>query len=134
MALRMYVIIMSLATLLCWLGWGFVIWNFDPSGGSVTSLLFFYSSFACALIGTLSLIGFLVHRYILKKNDIAPRYIQDSLRQSCLITIFIIVLFILSSQALIRWWNFILLGSLFVCIELMLFTKRRHLNNDVYVR
>lgn len=116
MTLRQYIIIMLIATVLCWASWAFVIFNVDPFESSHIGFIFFYISFLLALIGTISLLSFVVYRIIGSKDTPLYRYVQLSFRQGLTTSIGLITFLFLQGTSLLRVWNGIILGLLFVII------------------
>lgn len=72
MTLRQYLIIMILATILCWISWVFVLFNVDPFRDTGIGIIFFYLTLFFSLLGTVSLKAFLLS-YQFSKADI-PMY------------------------------------------------------------
>ncbi|OGH83780.1 MAG: hypothetical protein A2261_03850 [Candidatus Magasanikbacteria bacterium RIFOXYA2_FULL_44_8] len=133
MTLRQYLILMSLGTLICWAAWVVIINTFDPNTAGILGLLFFYVSLFLALVGTFSVIVFLIRRVIIKNDEVIFRHVRRTLRQSIVVsTLIIFVLFLLQKQ-LLTWWNLALVLILFFAIEGIVFTSRKY-NNQDYVR
>ena len=66
MNLRQYLAIMGMATALCWVSWIFVLFNIDPFLDTGLGFFFFYLTFFFALIGSLSIIVFILYIKYLK--------------------------------------------------------------------
>ncbi len=133
MTLRQYLILMTIGTLLCWVAWIFIIFETSPYDASMLALLFFYFSLFLAIVGTFSVLGFLIRRRIIKNDDIVFRHVRHTFRQSIIIASLIIITLILLSQNLLAWWNAGLLILLFLFIEGVVFTNRKYSNGE-YVR
>lgn len=110
MTLRQYLILMSFATALCWIAFGFVIWNVDPYLGNALVFSFFYLSFFLALTGTLSLAIFAMYAYVSRRFIPLFRIVQKSFRDSLIISFFLSVLLYLQARDFVRWWSLLLLG------------------------
>ena len=111
MTLRSYLIIMSLATLVCWLAWFYILWVVNPGVTNWAGFLLFYLSLFLALIGTIAIIGFFI-RFIGLKHELAFRSVKSAFRQSFLFSFFIIMILFLLSQELFSWLNvfFLVIG------------------------
>ena len=111
MTLRSYLIVMSLATLVCWLAWFYILWIVNPELTNWAGFLLFYLSLFLALIGTITIIGFFI-RFIGLKHELAFRSVKNAFRQSFLFSFFIIMILFLLSQGLFSWLNvfFLVIG------------------------
>ena len=117
MSLTRYLILMTLATLLCWGAFLIVIYSVDPFETVTLGFVLFYLSIFFALVGILSLIGFLV-RYIFNKNQFITQQVIVSFRQAILLAILVTASLYLQSNGLIAWWNLLILVVLLVVIEI----------------
>ena len=86
MTLRQYLILMSLGTLICWAAWVVIINTFAPNTAGILGLLFFYVSLFLALVGTFSVIVFLIRRVIIKNDEVIFRHVRRTLRQSIVVS------------------------------------------------
>jgi len=124
---------MSIGTIICWVAWFFVLTGLDPNAAGFLGFLFFYTSLFLALIGTFSVIGFMIRRKILKDDELVFRHVKKTFRQGILLAaLVLIVLFLLQIQ-LLTWWVAILLAVLYAVVEGIIFTNRKYNNND-YLR
>ena len=124
MSLRLYLLIMSMATVAAWFGWVTVLMNQPPDAAVFLPFLLFYASLFVALIGTFALIGFLV-RFHTHQEDLPFRQVALAFRQALSYAGLVIVVLILQSQRLLTLWNsFFLLGA-FILLELFFLTRRR---------
>ncbi|HQF57155.1 MAG TPA: hypothetical protein PK831_01475 [Candidatus Magasanikbacteria bacterium] len=120
MNLKQYLIIMLLGTVFCWISWVFVIINIDPFQDSGIGFTFFYFSLLLALIGTISVISFLLRNSFSKKNLPMFRHIQKSFKDSLIISSLIVLMLFLQGQNYLNSWNVIiflfaiLLGVIFL--------------------
>ena len=133
MTLRQYLIIMSLATLVCWLVWFLVVFIYNPNAAGLIGFLLFYSSLFLAVLGTFSVIGFFIRSKIIKNDDIVFRHIKRTFRQGFFFGLFITTNLILAQFRLLTWWNFILLLTLYIFLEGLIFTSRKYQNRH-YVK
>ena len=130
MTLRLYLILMSVGALMCWLAWFFVLGSVEPEQAGFFGFLFFYASLFLALAGTFSVIGFLIKKIILKNDQIVFHHVKSTFRQGMLVAGIIILGLILLQIKLLTWWNGILLVLLFAAVEGIIFTNRKY-NNHV---
>ena len=125
MSLKQYLILMSIGTLLCWVSWVFVLMKVSPVDGGFIGLFSFYLSLFLSIVGSFSVLGFLVRRAILKDDEVVFRHVRHTFRQSIFIACIIIIVLLLLSKNLLFWWNAIILVVFFVFIETVLFTSSR---------
>lgn len=130
MSLRYYLVLMSIGALICWLAWFFVLGSVDPTQAGIFGFLFFYASLFLALTGTFSVIGFLVKKIVLKKDQVIFHHVRSTFRQGMLIALLIIGGLILLQTKLLAWWSAILLILLFTFVEGIIFTNRKYNNKD----
>lgn len=130
MTLKQYLIFMTLGSVLCWVAWFFLIWTVDPTDSGPISFIFFYLSFALAIIGTVSVLGFLVRRLVVKNDDVMFRHVKRTFRQSLFVAVWALSILVLSAYRLMAWWSAIPLTLLFIMMELIIFTKRKYSNLD----
>ncbi len=131
MTLRHYLILMSLGAFICWLAWFFVLGSIDPTQAQFFGFLFFYLSLFLALTGTISVIGFLIKKIILKDDQVVFHHVKSTFRQGTLTALLIIFGLILLQIKLLAWWSAILLVLLFTTIEGIIFTSRKYNNRDL---
>lgn len=124
MNLRIYLILMSLGTLGCWIAWFFVLNNISPIDAGLLGLFFFYCSLFLAIVGSFSVVGFLVRRFFSKNDEIVFHHVRQTFRQSILLSILSIGLLLLLANGLFFWWNSLLLVSIFIFIEIFLATNK----------
>ncbi len=132
MNLRHYLLVMSLGTALCWLAWFFVIYSFDPGLAAWWVFIFFYASLFLALVGTISVIGFLIKQRLIKQDDVVFRHVRRTFRQSLILAGLIIIVLLLRQAAVLRWWNAPFLLGLWLVLEGIVFTNRKYRNPDYY--
>lgn len=111
MTLRIYLIIMIVMTLLCWSAWSTVLFTVDPGLTNWIGLTLFYSSLFLSIVGTATIIGFLL-RFVVFKQELAWRIVKEAFRQSFLFALLIVVSLILLSHDLFTWLNlfFLIIG------------------------
>lgn len=117
---------------MCWLAWFFVIYSFDPGLAAWWVFIFFYASLFLALVGTISVIGFLIKQRLIKQDDVVFRHVRRTFRQSLILAGLIIIVLLLRQAAVLRWWNAPFLLGLWLVLEGIVFTNRKYRNPDYY--
>ena len=120
MTLRQYIIIMSIATAFCWIAWFLVLKNIDPYQGGNAGFVFFYLSLLLALVGTFSIVIFLMRRLFFRTPLPIFRHVQKSFHNSFFLSSVIIILLFLQGKNYLRWWN---AGVFLAAVILIIFTK-----------
>ena len=116
---------MTFGTLLCWAAWGMVITNIDPTTSGWIGLGFFYGSLFLGLVGTASVVGFLIRKSIYKDTELVFRQLRRTFRQSIILGVLVIICMELLRREWLYWWSAVLLMLLGLTIEGMIFTKRK---------
>lgn len=124
MTLKNYLWVMSILTIICWGVFVFVVNIVDPFSTNFLGYLIFYTSFLASLIGTISIVGFLL-RYFLSKEKTIFNLVIISFRQSFVLSLFVISFLILKSFSLFTWLNLLLLIILFTFLEITLSLKKK---------
>jgi len=129
MTLRQYLTTMIIGTTLCWISWGFVIFNTDPAESNLIVFGFFYLSFFLAFLGTTSILSFFGHRFFSKELLPMFRYVQKSFRDALIISGALVILLFLQGMRVLNFWNFgaFILALLFI-ISFFFSTKRSKSN------
>lgn len=130
MSLRFYLALMSIGTLLCWVAWFFVVMNIGPDEAGFMGMAFFYTSLFMALVGTVSVLGFIIRQKMVKNEDVVLRHVSHTFRQSVFVALLVISTLYLKAHDLLAWWNLVLLVVLFIVLEGVVFTKRKFNNVD----
>ncbi len=85
-----------------------VLFTIDPSITDWIGLTLFYSSLFLSIVGTATIIGFLL-RFVVLKQELAWRIVKEAFRQSFLFALLIVVSLILLSHNLFTWLNLLFL-------------------------
>ncbi len=111
MSLTRYLILMAIATALCWFAWATVIGDVNPFETDLIGYFLFYSSFTLALAGSFALAGFAI-RTLLLKQELVFQKVAISFRQGIFFAILIDGFLILQSMRLLTWYNiaFLIIG------------------------
>lgn len=121
---------MSAGSLLCWLAWGAVLRGISPLEAGWGGFAFFYLSLFLALLGTFSVVVFLIRRRLLEDDAIIFRHVKQTFQQSVIAAMAIIVALILLGKDLLHWWNGIMLLLLVIGLEALMTTHRDYRNNE----
>ena len=108
MTLKTYLITMTIATLVCWAAWGYILWTVNPEVTNWLGFLLFYVSLFLAITGLTALLGFII-RFIALKKELAFRLVKEAFRQSFLFAALIVVSLMLLSKDLFSWLNLLFL-------------------------
>ena len=126
MTVKKYLNLTAIYTGICWLLWLIVILFIDPQRGGILSRVVFYLALASALIGSFSLLGFII-RVRFSKISIF-RQILISWRQSFWLAGLVIFSLLFKELHILGWLNFIFLALFFVAIEIFFLIRNRRNN------
>ena len=125
MSLRSYLLLMSAGTLICWISWFFVLFKISPVTGGLPAVLAFYLSLLLSIVGTFSVLGFLIRSWFYKNDEAVFRQVKNTFRQSVFIGITVTVIFLLASKNLLFWWNGSILIAFFFFVEATFFASKK---------
>lgn len=127
MTAKNYSIIMGIATIVAWVGFFTIIFNFDPQEANWLIFTLFYLALFLATTGTLSIIGFFARILLLRKRSILRHLIAESFRQATIVAAALVVTMILQSVRILTWWNMALLILAAAALEflILLFKKNQ---------
>ncbi len=109
MTAKNYSLIMGLATIIAWVGFFTIIFNFDPQEANWVIFLLFYLALFLSVSGTLSIVGFFARILLLRKRSIARYLVRESFRQAIIVAVVLVVTLILQAVRILTWWNMVLL-------------------------
>ena len=115
---------MSLATILCFASLVFVLFQVDPYEAPMVAFVFFYVSVFFAIMGTSSLVTFLVLWARSRESEAMFQLVRTSFRVSILVAILTTSLLYLQAKALLSLWNMIILGVFLLCVFILWYTQR----------
>ncbi|MBD3248012.1 hypothetical protein GF382_01825 [Candidatus Falkowbacteria bacterium] len=124
MTLKSYLILMSIATIMCWGAFAFVINAVDPTETNRIGFLLFYSSLGLALAGSFSIFGFLI-RFKILKRALVFRQVAEAFRQSFLMSLMVIAILMLLSRDMLTWLNLFLLAAGISLLEYFWVSRER---------
>jgi len=126
MSIKSYNLIMILATILAWLGFFIIISSFDPSAGSWLVYTMFYGILFLSILGTLSLLGFLIRSIFTRKKSRPRLMATESFRQAIIFSAVLILALILQAARVLTWWNMALLIVLATVVEFVILVFRQN--------
>lgn len=124
MTLKKYLMVMAIATAICWTVFLFVSSVINPETTSGLGFFLFYLALFMALSGTASLIGFLI-RFVALRHELVFNAVRVAYRQSFMFALFIIITLILLSQNLFTWLNLIMLIVIFLVSEAIMIHSQK---------
>ena len=119
MTLKKYLMVIAIATAICWTVFLFIASVVNPELTSWLGFSLFYLALFMAISGTASLIGFLV-RFVALRHELVFYAVKVAYRQSFMFAFFIIITLILLSQNLFTWLNLLMLVAVFVILEMVM--------------
>lgn len=117
MTLRVYLLVMTIATIIFWLALGLIVVNTDPTTAAPTELGLFYTVLVFAVTGTGAILGFLV-RFLALKQEMLTHSVVIAFRQALLGAVLVVGVLFLFSQQLFSWLN---LGLLLLSLSALEF-------------
>jgi len=117
MSLRVYIILMLIATTACLLAFLAIIYFFDPTKGGILAVILFYLSLFLFLIGLFSLLG-LIGRIIFTSHQLIFKKVIISFRQAIWFSLLVTASLYLKSVNLFIWRNILILIFALVILEL----------------
>jgi len=125
MTLKKYLNLMTILTVICWVAWVLTLILVNPQQSDLIGFVLFYFSLFLALLGTASVLGFLI-RVWLKKKPIFKQ-VEIAFRQAIWLGLLVSSIFILKGLNLLRWWNALFLILFLIFLELFfLLSNRRY--------
>ncbi|KKW28834.1 MAG: hypothetical protein UY72_C0060G0003 [Candidatus Uhrbacteria bacterium GW2011_GWD2_52_7] len=125
MTIRQFITIMVFGTLMCWSGWGVVLWNIDPYEAGVLSFLFFYITLFLALTGTISTSFYTVYHFFGDVQVPVFRYVQKSMGYGLSIAAVFVVLLLAQMFSLLNVWSVSLLVLIAAFVLSLKLSRRR---------
>lgn len=123
MSFRIYLAIMSVATLASWLAWVIVVLNTNPFETSALGFVLFYITLLMGLVGTLTLAGLSYRVVVLKRHDVLMREVRVSFRHAVLLSAIAVFALGLSAYGLLKWWAVLALVVVMLLVEYFFLVK-----------
>jgi hypothetical protein len=124
MTFKDYLIVMALTTVAAWIAWIVVLVGIDPTSAGALAYVFFYSTLAVALVGTISTAGAGI-RVWARRDDLVSRQVSRSFRQALLVSSLVLACLFLLPHGLLTWWVLLLLIAFFAFVELVFVTLQQ---------
>jgi len=124
MTLKRYLIFLLSIVVVSWAAWSLILFMIDPFLTNWIGVALFYASLFLALLGTASLLGFII-RFVALKQKLAFRVVSDAFRQSFFFASFLLAILFLLSMGLFSWLNILFLISGLSVLEFFLISLRR---------
>ena len=124
MTLKTYLTTISICTGICWIVFLTVLGTVNPLETKIWGLLIFYITLLIALIGSFSLIGFVI-RCVFNKQEIWYKTLNIASRQALILSVLVIVALIFQSFRYLYWWNLIILVIIAFFVELFVLAQKR---------
>ena len=118
MTFKDYLIVMALTTVAAWIAWIVVLVGIDPSSAGTLAFVFFYSTLAIALVGTIATAGAGI-RVWARREELVSRHVSRSFRQAVLVSALVLTCLVLLPHGLLTWWVLLLLIVFFAFVELV---------------
>lgn len=119
MTLRTYLALMTVATLIAWLGFGIVLLTIDPGTTNWLGISLFYITLLICLMGTAAIIGFVI-RFLFLKHELITRSVVVAFRQGFLVAILVTIILFFLSHRLFNILNVILVILGLTALEFLL--------------
>lgn len=116
---------MGIGSVIGWGTWVLVLFSINPFEAGTFGFVVFYSGLALALIGTLSLAGFVLRLWVLHNEEIVLRQVTTAFRQACLLSVLLVGSLFLESRELLAWWNVLIFVGFLSLIELFALSLKR---------
>ncbi len=126
MSLRQYVTLMLIGTILCWVAFGLVVSNLDPTNATWMVFAFFYLTLFLALVGTFAILGTAFRLYILR-HEVVVRQVMIAFRQAFSFAFIVVAALFLQSRHILYWWSLVFLVATLTFVELAILLRRRRL-------
>ena len=117
MSLRVYIILMLIATIACFLALLAIIYFFDTTKGGILAIILFYLSLFLFLVGLFSLLGLII-RIIFISQQLVFKKVITSFRQAIWFSLLVTSSFYLKSINLFIWRNILILIFALIILEL----------------
>lgn len=119
---KQYLITIGVASAFSWIAWAMVLTQLDPYESTGTGLSLFYISLFFSLIGTFTLLGFSLRRW-LSKEEIEYQHLSVSLRQGFLLSFCTLGCIAFLMVDILRWWNGLMLVAIAVLVEMFITSR-----------
>ncbi|MBT7484156.1 hypothetical protein HN748_04775 [Candidatus Peregrinibacteria bacterium] len=119
---KRYILTIGLTAAVSWLAWGIVLTKLDPYESTSIALGLFFLSLLFALIGSFTLLGFGLRRWV-GQDELHEQHLGVSLRQGVLLSICTILCIAFLMVGVLKWWNGLLLVTIAVLLEMFITSR-----------
>jgi len=131
MTAKNYSLIMGLATIIAWVGFFTIIFNFDPQEANWVIFALFYLALFLAVSGTLSIVGFFARILLIRKRSILRYLVLESFRQAIIVAAALVVTLVLQAVRILTWWNMALLILAAAALEFLILLFKHNQIDDL---
>lgn len=124
MSFKSFFFLIILGTVMSWIAWGMVIFNFDPNQISLLQFIAFYVSLFMALGGTIFIVIDWLKSKVFRRQLLVFR-VRASIRHGILFSILLLGWAFLQSQNLLAWWVLLLLILVLTVLEFFFISLQR---------
>ena len=117
MTFRMYLVLMTIATVLLWGAWVLVLNTTNPTEAGMGGFVMFYVTLLLSLVGTLTLFGTAYRVLFLRRSGVMAREVRVAFRHAVFLSVTAIVALGLSAKGWLTWWMLIILFAVMSAIE-----------------
>ncbi|MFH0840734.1 MAG: hypothetical protein V1865_01990 [bacterium] len=128
MTLRSYLVLMILATFVCFFSFTISVMMIDPNTTNWVGFSLFYLSLFFSLMGFMSILGFLL-RFVFLRKELESHLVIISFRQAFLVSFLVVAVLFLLSINLFSWLNLLLLIIVFSALEFFLLSYETNTAN-----
>lgn len=129
MRFKSFFLLIILGTVLSWIAWGMVIFNFDPNQISLLQFIAFYISLFMALGGTIFIVIDWLKSKVFRRQLLVFR-VRASIRHGILFSILLLGWAFLKSQNLLAWWVLLMLILILTVLEFFFISLQRKVSYE----
>lgn len=122
---KLFLLLILVGTVIAWVMWGAVIFNFDPFETGFLGFSVFYLTLFLGLSGLIFLFSIFIKAKLIKKQTPYQR-LNVSLRHSIFFAVLFVFWAFLKSQGLLRWWNLLLLILILTTLEFFFISQKKN--------
>ena len=115
---------MTLGTVLSWTAVGMIVSMTDPTQTQAVVFVILFASLFLALTGTLSVGGFVMRIWVLRKQYFISKEVLVSFRQAIMLATLLIASLVMQSRSILTWWNAMLMVVALTMLEFFFVTAR----------
>jgi hypothetical protein len=124
MTLKQYLVVMGTGTLLAGAAVAMILTTVDPADTQSIVFAALYICLFLALTGLLSIIGFLLRVWLLRKDQLLSRQVLVAFRQAVLLSAVLVTALVLQSRSLLNLFNAVLIVVGLTLLEFFFITAK----------